>query len=379
MERRSNDGWHKRNVDFRAVSRNEDRGRPTRQWEPRSSEALRQDSGLRDTPPAPKICWNCDKVGHLFRNCRAPRILKCFNCKKPGVKTTTCNCLQQGKENTTEQRGCESQRSNQALSIGPDNKCADPRPHVKVKVFGREFNSLIDTGSTISLIDDKVARFLERRVKPVAKEIRVAMADNTAVTLKEVFTFPVEINGSTCELTMACLPNLPGEMILGMDAIRSLNLVTFDCTVLEVKPRVYCADRFTDASKVFPDSENFTVLEISPPRKQRNVKPLSSQVNVEDIKQGDHESSQPTGTIPSHAVRNKLAKNLDSRPKTTRGKRRTMKVLIPETNTWKRINIKRLGLAPFKRPQEMENIGSLGGVDTRSRGKAPLQYQETLV
>jgi len=38
------------------------------------------------------ICWNCNQKGHLYRQCRLPKALKCFNCKKEGVKTHECGC-----------------------------------------------------------------------------------------------------------------------------------------------------------------------------------------------------------------------------------------------------------------------------------------------
>ncbi|KAG8291245.1 hypothetical protein J6590_065112 [Homalodisca vitripennis] len=38
------------------------------------------------------VCWNCEKPGHIFRNCRFPKTLKCYFCKTPGFKTTDCKC-----------------------------------------------------------------------------------------------------------------------------------------------------------------------------------------------------------------------------------------------------------------------------------------------
>lgn len=38
------------------------------------------------------VCWNCEKTGHMFRNCRLTRVIRCFHCKKEGVKTHHCRC-----------------------------------------------------------------------------------------------------------------------------------------------------------------------------------------------------------------------------------------------------------------------------------------------
>lgn len=38
------------------------------------------------------ICWNCNKSGHLFRECRLPRKVRCYYCKKEGQRTDSCPC-----------------------------------------------------------------------------------------------------------------------------------------------------------------------------------------------------------------------------------------------------------------------------------------------
>ena len=35
-------------------------------------------------------CYNCNKVGHRFRECRAPRKLFCFKCGHPGTTSKDC-------------------------------------------------------------------------------------------------------------------------------------------------------------------------------------------------------------------------------------------------------------------------------------------------
>lgn len=61
----------------------------------------------------PKLCWNCGITGHTYRYCRRPKVLRCFHCQKPGVKTTSCNCKDKGNEmRTSESRGHRSPRIN---------------------------------------------------------------------------------------------------------------------------------------------------------------------------------------------------------------------------------------------------------------------------
>lgn len=66
-----------------------------------------------ENPPKNMICWNCDKTGHLYRDCRKPKHLKCFYCKRPGVKTDSCDCPRTGNgQRTTEPGGRRSPRTN---------------------------------------------------------------------------------------------------------------------------------------------------------------------------------------------------------------------------------------------------------------------------
>jgi len=45
-------------------------------------------------------CWNCEEVGHIWRNCLAERRIFCYTCGKLNAYTLQCpNCLQKQSEN----------------------------------------------------------------------------------------------------------------------------------------------------------------------------------------------------------------------------------------------------------------------------------------
>ncbi len=51
------------------------------------------------------VCWNCNKNGHLYRDCRLPKKLRCYRCKTEGVRTHDCKCQTQGNEQRTQEAG----------------------------------------------------------------------------------------------------------------------------------------------------------------------------------------------------------------------------------------------------------------------------------
>lgn len=52
----------------------------------------------------PIVCWNCDTEGHKSPDCTKPKVIKCFYCKKTGVRTVHCPC-RQGNEPRVSDRG----------------------------------------------------------------------------------------------------------------------------------------------------------------------------------------------------------------------------------------------------------------------------------
>lgn len=49
-------------------------------------------------------CWNCEKIGHRFHECRQPKVVRCYNCKTPGIRTVHCPCVQ-GNGNRDQRKG----------------------------------------------------------------------------------------------------------------------------------------------------------------------------------------------------------------------------------------------------------------------------------
>lgn len=60
----------------------------------------------RDERPSRRVvtCWNCDQTGHLYRECRQEKVLRCYYCKTAGVPTTRCPC-RSGNDNRAQPQG----------------------------------------------------------------------------------------------------------------------------------------------------------------------------------------------------------------------------------------------------------------------------------
>lgn len=65
---------------------------PLREVEPKPIPTRSDRSGTQANQDP--VCWNCDKIGHLYRDCDLPKRLRCFYCKADGVPTTRCPCRQ---------------------------------------------------------------------------------------------------------------------------------------------------------------------------------------------------------------------------------------------------------------------------------------------
>lgn len=83
------------------------RTRPPPERSPESQEE-REKTQPRYSPPtlrnSPVFCWNCDREGHMARQCHQPRRVRCFFCKKDGHLTVSCR-YRPGNESPTLRKG----------------------------------------------------------------------------------------------------------------------------------------------------------------------------------------------------------------------------------------------------------------------------------
>jgi Zinc knuckle len=99
---------------------------PTRFWRAPGPNAMNVDLATT-TKQTPRLCYNCQKPGHIKANCRSPRVQrtntqqtqkKCTFCSKNGHTVQECYALQQEKTRLTQyQRPAQTQvRTTETMS-----------------------------------------------------------------------------------------------------------------------------------------------------------------------------------------------------------------------------------------------------------------------
>lgn len=105
-------------------------------------------------------------------------------------------------------------------------KQSDNRPFIPIQIFGRTFCALVDTGSMVTIIGDRIAEHLDKSgIVHWNTEINVGLADSSSNMVNKVYDFHCIIGGRDSKIRALFLPGLTTPCILGMDLIWPLNLL----------------------------------------------------------------------------------------------------------------------------------------------------------
>ncbi|XP_044762512.1 uncharacterized protein LOC123319517 [Coccinella septempunctata] len=144
---------------------------PQRQDEPKKS----------NRPSTEPQCWRCGGKGHLRAQCTSKPLLFC-------------------------------------------SRCGD-----------KEFPALLDTGATRSFISSEVAAYCRVvGIQPdYVRDVTTTVANGSSIPIKEIYTAPVRIGSEIMEAKLLLVSDLPINVVLGMDILRthnfSINLQTAEC------------------------------------------------------------------------------------------------------------------------------------------------------
>ncbi|KAJ8967702.1 hypothetical protein NQ317_004202 [Molorchus minor] len=198
-------------------------------------------------------CWNCSRSGHRFRDCRAPRHVFCFGCGADNVVKRNCSKCSRGREwfgKRQRRRYRRATSSNKPVPVDLSWKVwldfveeeyrqcrvqskftevfGDPRPYVTVNIFGKNFTCLLDSGATRCIVGNKglqVLRDLGVKIdKSQAGSVTTANNGASCDTIGSV-NLPIRLEGKLRVFDCLVVPNIPKEIILGIDFWKEMELV----------------------------------------------------------------------------------------------------------------------------------------------------------
>lgn len=93
-------------------------------------------------------CWNCGLHGHVFKNCRRHRVIRCSFCLKIGTKSQDCDCRKIALQ------GIPTKTIQEPLRV------MNGRLVLDIKITADIFTATIDTTCSISKAHQAIVNYL---------------------------------------------------------------------------------------------------------------------------------------------------------------------------------------------------------------------------
>ncbi|XP_045776096.1 uncharacterized protein LOC123874648 [Maniola jurtina] len=159
-------------------------------------------------------CWKCGKRNHTTRECKNQQVIFCSRCGLMGKLTRDC-CKKTGEANY--------RRTSQAYTADTQNK-GDNRVFIEVKIYGKRFRALVDTGSTNTYINKEIMDQIQDNIKGITeKQNTIKLADGSRTKTNKVININIEANGKKLTHQVIYLPATT-VMIMGMDLLTRIGL-----------------------------------------------------------------------------------------------------------------------------------------------------------
>ena len=217
-----------------------------------------------------ECCWRCGKRGHRRPDCKSRPVLFCSYCGQQNIKTIDCPCpkpqtfSRNNNPNYQQPRPSGSTNNNGSLVAslnptvaeyqpvaGPSHQVGllinDPRPFIDVKLQGRTFRGLVDSGATTCYIGKKVIDWLDScGVSKVITATQTTLADGSRSSNQFSYMVPWFLNGIEICHPALTLESLTVDLVIGMSLLSRLGFqFSFQTQELLVENQLSCLDHDT--------------------------------------------------------------------------------------------------------------------------------------
>ncbi|XP_053691542.1 uncharacterized protein LOC128740057 [Sabethes cyaneus] len=166
-------------------------------------------------------CWNCQEMGHAWRQCVKPKLIFCYGWKRlTGWELGSSLIPTKNKIPDSTLNALQFDPLTQVYHIKIQvSKC----PHIKIKIFDAEIEALLDSGAGISILNslDIINRF-SLQIQPAA--IRVSTADGTNYECLGSLNLPLTYKNVTKVIPIIVVPEISRQLILGADFWDAFNI-----------------------------------------------------------------------------------------------------------------------------------------------------------
>ncbi|XP_029163431.1 uncharacterized protein LOC114934886 [Nylanderia fulva] len=162
-------------------------------------------------------CWNCDKAGHIARECAEPRRRESL-----GRAPVIPEYLEKARAEATSEASSLS-----SSSLGDDARTLSQLPYCEISLGGETLRALIDSGSNRTILGAAGIKIIRRLRSPINRDHRtqIRTANGQLAEVREEAEITLQVAGRSRDVSTCLLPSLAVPCILGVDFLRAFKVI----------------------------------------------------------------------------------------------------------------------------------------------------------
>ncbi|CAF1014506.1 unnamed protein product [Brachionus calyciflorus] len=180
----------------------------------------------RQCPAIGKTCDICKKLNHFASVCRSKQNTQSQTKHFKNSRSRQVNQIDQGEQNQPQVDDIED---NHVYAI---NSSTPKRKYINIMMLGNTIRFLIDTGTTVNIIDENTFKNLlvDKVNLTPAKSNVYGYGSKEALKVMGKFTANIEQNGKICHSDFIVCNGSFG-CILGLEALEALDVIEISCSI----------------------------------------------------------------------------------------------------------------------------------------------------